>query len=457
MSDLMLRGGFWGVALAVVGAWSGCGKSDKGGTDGTAAASNNPPPVTAAINAQTAADEDDEDSEPDDPADAQAAKVELKEGSPEWLIREATKLRLQPPPKTDNLEQLKAHRKERNEKIVKFCQQAIAQVHSDAEKERLFTAAVHNMLEARLQLALAGDRDSTDALYEDAQALYSRDPKSAAAAEGAHALVNLAYSQSKVGTGNNRQWLGEFARQAAHFADNFPAEERRALPLLFTAAHSCDQAGMTKEAIDGYTLIQQKFPQSPYASRITAVLRRLKLIGNPPQLAGPTLGRDPVAVDDMLGSPVLVVFWSTESKPFVEGLPALLEVTRKHSKAGLKVIGVNLDADPVVTTDFVVKNRISWPQIVFKEPEKRLNNPIVAYYGIMENPTLWLIDHSGNVVSTSVPLEKLDDEVRKLIDAGATSPEQPAEQASDEAERAPVVKPQRTRPAKKSAPKEEEE
>src|SRR4029079_4234060 len=125
--------------------------------------------------------------------------------------------------------------------------------HGDAEKERLFASAVHNMLEARLQQALAGDRENIDALYDDAADLFKRDPKSAAAADAAHTLVNLAYSMAKGGTGSNPQWLGEFSRQAMHFAGSFPAEERRSLPLLFTAARSCELAGMTKEAIDGYT------------------------------------------------------------------------------------------------------------------------------------------------------------------------------------------------------------
>jgi peroxiredoxin len=449
MIAMLLRRNLWSaVAVCVIafaGALTGCNKSDTGTSAGTAL-------PTASIGTPT---DDDDPEEPDDPADANAARIELKEGSPEWLIREAMKLRIEAPPKTDDLETLKAHRKERNEKIIKYCQQAIAQVHENPEKERLFSSAVHNMVEARLQLALAGDRDNIDALYEDAAALFKRDPKSSAAADATHTLVNLAYSMAKAGTGSNPQWLGEFARQAAHFAGNFPAEERRSLPLLFTAARSCELAGMTKEAVDGYTLIQQQFPQSQYGGRVAGILRRLKLPGNPPQLSGPTFDDEQVQLDDLLGKPVLVVFWSSAAKTFVDGLPTILEVTRNHSGQGLKVIGVTVDPDATAVSQFAVEHRIPWPQICFKESGKQgWNNPIVTYYGIMEVPALWLIDQSGIVVSTSVTIETLDREIQKLMSAGAGSSEASGEGAVKPASGISSDRPKKA--VKKPAPKEEE-
>jgi Thioredoxin-like len=463
MNALLLRRILWSVlaplVMAGVCAVAGCTKSEKPPAAAVENSGRSSLP-TAAIGAPAA---DDEPEEPDDPEDAKAARVELKEGSPEWLIRESMKLRLEAPPKSEDVEVLKTHRKERNEKIVKMCQQAIALVHQDPEKERLFSAAVHNMLEARLQQALAGDRESVDALYDDGAALFERDPKSAAAADAAHTLVNLAYSMAKGGAGSNPQWLSEFARQAAHFAGSFPAEERRSLPLLFTAARSCELAGMTKEATEGYTLIQQQFPQSQYAARVTGILRRLKLPGNPPQFSGPTLDGEKgeqLVLDDLVGSPVLVVFWSSTAKPFVDGLPSLLEVTRKQAMQGLKVVGVTVDSEATVVSQFAVKHRIPWPQVFFNEPDKQgWNNPIVNYYGIMEVPALWLIDPSGNVVSTSVTIESLDREIQKLT-TGTTE----SAQAVGKSEVTPAAgtdaeapKKSEKKPARKQAPKEEED
>jgi thioredoxin-like negative regulator of GroEL len=186
---------------------------------------------------------------------------------------------------------------------------------------------------------------------------------------------------------------------------------------------------MTKESIEAYTLIQQTFPQSQYAQRVTAILRRLKLAGNPPQLSGPTLSGDQVVLDDLLGQPVLVVFWSTEAKPFVSALPTLLEITRAHRKEGLKVVGITLDTDATAVNQFLVDHKVPWPQIFFAEEGKQgWNNPIASYYGIMEIPALWLIDQSGNVVSTTTTVENLDVELSQLL--GGASPK--AKQAAEE-------------------------
>lgn len=441
-----------GLLLALAGC--GTGEAPSAGSTSEGGSPSSVPLPTAAIKSPTAstADDEDEENDLDETGDENAAPAELKEGSPEWLVRESTTLRLQPSPETTDVEQLKLHRKKRNEEIIALCQKAVAQVHNDPEQDRLFTAAVRNMLEARLQLALAGDRDSIDTLYEDAAALFQRDPKSAAAAEAAHTLVNLAYSEAKAGGGEAGKWLEEFSRQAAHFAEDFPNEQRRALPLLFTAGRSCELGGLIPQARECYTLIQQKFPNSAYAPRVAAILRRLKLVGSPPQISGPTIDGDQIVLDDLLGQPVLVVFWSTQTKAFVDELPSLKQAIRGASPQGLQVIGVSLDDDAAAVSQFTLSNKIAWPQIFYSEPAQRgWNNPIVGYYGIMELPALWLIDQNGNVVSNTLTTATLPGELKKLLGAREEGGEAAA---GKETTKQPVAGAQQKR-SKSSAPPSE--
>lgn len=420
------------ILCLVAGLSEGCGTGETpSGTGGETSSSPKskglPKLAIAAPPARPAIDDDADDDDPADPDDdkddmddKEDEVVAPKEGTPEWLVHEATKLLLKPPPKTQDVEVLKKHRRERNEKIISLSQKAIELTHSDKSKERLFNVAVHNLMETRLQNALTGDRESIDTLYEDVSALSKRDPESQAAAEGAHTLVNLAYNMAKNSASDDLHWFKEFAIQAQHFAEDFRNDEKRSIPLLFTAGRSCEIAGLTKESLECYTLIQKGFPKNPFAVRVGPIVRRLNLPGSPPQLAGPTIDGDQVALDDLLGKVVLVVFWSSEVKPFVDQLPRLLAETRKQSRRGLYVVGVNLDQDPGTVEQFVVKYKIRWPQIYYQETEKRgWNNPIVAHYGILDVPALWLIDQSGNVVSTNVKIESLAAELNKLLDPGA--------------------------------------
>ncbi|MGE5191256.1 MAG: thioredoxin-like domain-containing protein [Deltaproteobacteria bacterium] len=465
MTVARMRLCLWVCLCLTGGVGTGCGKSDAPPTADGAAADDAAPRglPTVAIGAPkkaparaVAEDDDDEDDDADDEkddADDSQPVVAPKKGTAEWLVHEATRLRLEPPPKTEDVEVLKKHRQERNERIVQLSQKAIEQIQNDKDKERLFNAAVHNLLQARLQRALTGHAESIDLLYQDAAALYKRDPKSQAAAEGTFTLVNLAYGLAQSSTVDKARWIKEFAVQAQHFAEDFRKDESRSLPLLFSAGRSCELAGMTAEALDCYTLIQKGYPKSAFAPRAAPIVKRLKLPGNPAQLSGPTIDGDQVAVDDLLGKAVLVVFWSAEVKPCLEQLPKILAVTRKQSKRGLYVIGVNLDLDAEAVQQFVVKNKIPWPQIFHPETENRgWNNPIVLHYGILDIPALWLIDQSGNVVSTSVKVADLGAEIDKLLgndaDAGADQAGSAKAAGAQSAGVKPAgVKPASTRPA----------
>jgi thiol-disulfide isomerase/thioredoxin len=396
---------------------AGCGSSEEAASSGNSGSALPTAAIAGGGSKSAAAKTDGENGEA---ADDKLEMEEPKPGTPEYLVRQATVLQLQPGPKTEDVEKLREHRRERNEKIVALCQEAISMVHNEGDKQRLFDMAVRQLMEARLQLALMGDRDSIDSLYEDAAALYERDPQSAAAAEGAYTLVNLAYNHAKATAAENPQWLLEFAKQARHFASTFPAEERRSVPLLYTAARSCEINGLPQEALQCYSLIQTGFPTSPFAQKIAGTLRRLKLVGNPPQIGGPTADGEFVTVDDLLGKPVLIVFWSSEAKPFEASLPELLQVTRAWGEKGLTVIGINLDQEAAVASQYVVKNRIPWTQITFPEAEKRgWNNPIVTYYGVTEIPAIWLIDASGNVISTTLSADRLDAKLAELLEGKA--------------------------------------
>jgi hypothetical protein len=121
--------------------------------------------------------------------DEEQSEQEPAKDSPEWALREIVRVKLEAPPKTEDLEKLRAARKIRNDKIIELATQVIAKTHRDADRERVFNAAVHHLLEARTQLALQGDPESVDAMYDDAASLWQRDRNSKAAAVAASVVA----------------------------------------------------------------------------------------------------------------------------------------------------------------------------------------------------------------------------------------------------------------------------
>jgi len=387
-------------------------------------------PPTASIPAQPAAPQKplsglEFDEEPEAETDPLEGEDEIElgepiEGSPEWGLKEIARLRVEPYPETEDVEELRKARKARNDRIVELAAGVVRQTHQRAEDERLFNVAVHYMLEARLQSALQGDRESIDALYDDAASLWERDRNSKAAADAAITLVNLAYANAKSTLPKDTKWLKEFVRQASHFAVNFPNEEGRSVPLLFTAAYSCELNGLTEDAISAYSLIQKKFPQSRHAERVTGILRRLKLTGQPLQLGGPTLGGGYTSIDQFAGKVTLIVFWTAGARATQEATPILKDLEAKYGKHGLSILGICLETEEAAAQAFIKQHELTWPQILHTEEGKQgWNNPVATYYGVVE-VGIWLVDQEGRVVSTSVPTADLEKQILPLLKRGAS-------------------------------------
>lgn len=372
------------------------------------------PLPTVAIAAPADSDDDLAEPKSDDSADV---KVQIPAaGTPQRHLFDITQLRLKPYVETDDVEKLREERKKRNQQIVDLATMTLAKTHKDPELEPIFTLAVHRLVEARLQLALQGDDESIAALYENAESLYKRDPKSKAAIEAAYTLAQFAHTNAARSTTQKTQWLIEFSRQARLFASNFPEEQSRGASLLFSAGRSCDLNDLSDEAIACYAVSQKTFPESPHATSIVASLRRLNLNGKPLQFAGPTIDGGQVSIEDYRGKVVLIVFWSTSAKPFVDQLPLLMSLSQKYAPHGLSVLAVNLDEEEPNIDAFLEQHAITWPQIFYSDRARRgWNNPIAAYYAVRSVPTLWLVGADGNVANTNVRASALEAEIRNLI------------------------------------------
>ncbi len=407
---------------------------------------------------------DDDDGEMEDDADDNGKLAEPEKGTPEWHIREIVRLRLKPYPVTaeaaggeqpgkkpakttesaEDLEQQSKARRDRNLEVVKLASQAIALTHKDSEKEVTFNAAVHHLLDARLQLALAGEQEDVEALYEIAEALQNSRPNSDAAATAALTIVNFAHANAMRYAQTEPRWIQEFSRQAQLFAarisDGLAAvtedpsdalrksqlqkDASRAAQILLAAGQSCEAAAFPEDARTCYSLLKAKFPDSLPAQQAIGIIRRMQLKGQPLQLAGPTLDGSFLSIEDFQGKTVLVVFWSSQAKPFLDHLPALTELLKKAQKH-VSVIGVCLDTDESELDGFLAEQNLNWPQIFFSEPEKRgWNSPLAGYYGITSLPTLWIVDPSGVVAETDVTASdveaKLKDVVRKSLSTTKT-------------------------------------
>jgi len=369
-----------------------------------------------------------------------AIATEPEKGSPEWLLLEIQRIRVLPLPVVEEdldddseenddgendeeantvrtqeqderlrkqLDQQRAVRCERNTQIIKLAEECIAKTNKAPNLEQQFDTAAHQLLDARFQLALQGDVPSIDALFDAAKTFYERNPLSESALEAQLTLVNLTHASALRYGKSEPKWIQEFAKHSQILANHFPEEQGRVVPLLAAAGRTCDMNGLPQDAIRCYSLLMTLSKDSPQARQAQGVVRRLQLIGKPMELAGPTMDGNDLNIESYRGKMVVVVFWASHVKPFVDQLPKLIATTKKYEKYAA-VIGVNLDTEEPAVETFLEKTSLTWPQIFSPQREQRgWNSPLAIHYGIDNLPTIWIVDPKGIVVETSTDVDTL--------------------------------------------------
>ena len=325
-------------------------------------------------------------------------------------------LRLAKYPDTNDVQKLRKLRRARNLKIIKLAEAAIALTNKDNKLQEMFYAAVHQLIDARVSLALQGKEEDIISLYDLADVLFNHDKKSKSAVEAAYKVAAFANTNALRYPDPKTGWLKEFVRRARLFATDFPQEKSRAVWLLDVAGRSCEANGDVANAIICYEQLQRQFPKMSLAKYATAVLRRLRLPGRPLELAGQTLDGGFYDIKDYKGKTVLVAFWATDRKACRDAIPKLKAIGERYKKQGLEIVGISLEKEEPTLDDFLAKSEIDWPQIFYTNRKKRRwDNPVVKYYAIRELPTLWLVNVNGVVVETNIDPEKLESKIQTLL------------------------------------------
>jgi hypothetical protein len=343
------------------------------------------------------------------------------------LLREIQRLRVQPV--AGDVEQSRAARKERNERIVEMATNVLRLTMNEPDRKPQFHQAIGQLLEARFQNALAGGQEEVDLLYADVAALNDRDPKSVAAAEGVYYMARFAQTKAGLMGRSQPEWFETLSRWAREFSERFPEQQQRAAGLLFGAARSAElqavagidselAARLMTESKLCYNALAEKFPKTEQGQEATASLRRLALPGQTlSQFSGPTADGGFVTADEFPGKVTVVYFWESEDEDFAGSLlPVLQSLREQIPSSQLRMVGVALDDDESMMNGFLEQHAVPGQQIWFADAEQRSwNSPLIRFWGIANTPSVWLVDSAGVVRSTSVRPSELTAAVQQFV------------------------------------------
>ena len=206
-----------------------------------------------------------------------------------------------------------------------------------------------------------------------------------------------------------QEWyLGELEK----FVRAYPKSED-APAAIWELGSAYEMAGDVKKAQGWYKAAADAYGDTIPGQKSGGAIRRIGLIGEPLQLSGKAIGGGQVDLSQYRGKVTAVVFWTTWAAPFAAQLPDLLELKKEFGENGFEVVGVNLDGPQAPVDQFIKEQQVNFPSI--DSEAGGTDGPMARQFGIIQLPTIFLIDREGKVVDNSATIEELSRKVPVLL------------------------------------------
>lgn len=146
-------------------------------------------------------------------------------------------------------------------------------------------------------------------------------------------------------------------------------------------------------------------------------------IGDTMELAFTAIDGTEVNLASMTGRVVLVDFWATWCGPCLRAMPELKALYADFREKGFEIIGISLDEEREKLDDYLVEEKISWPQYF---DGKGWENDLAAKFKVQSIPATFLIGPDGKIAAVDASGEELRALIAGMLDpaehAGAASP-----------------------------------
>jgi thiol-disulfide isomerase/thioredoxin len=160
-------------------------------------------------------------------------------------------------------------------------------------------------------------------------------------------------------------------------------------------------------------------PDQNLANAAKARMAREQLIGQPVSLQFTATDGSSINMSELRGKVVLVDFWASWCPDCIREMPAVRQIYQKFRDKGFTIIGISLDKDEQALANFVARKLIPWPQYF---DGKGWENDFARKYGVHAIPEMWLINQRGEVASTDISVEELEQKTEQLLSLNGPSP-----------------------------------
>jgi len=205
----------------------------------------------------------------------------------------------------------------------------------------------------------------------------------------------------------------EWHEQLAKFVKDYPTADDTP-EALNTLAMGSEFSGKEEEAVRWYRLISANFAQHPLAEHARGAERRLKLVGNPLELAGQTLQSNTAFdINQLKGKVVVVYYWNTQCSSCPGDFATLK--ARLEGQKDVALVCVNLDSKLEDAVRYLQSNPVPAIHVVQPGKDAGLKGQLASHYGINILPTLFLVGRDGRVLNHKLHVADVEEALKKAV------------------------------------------
>jgi thiol-disulfide isomerase/thioredoxin len=268
-------------------------------------------------------------------------------------------------------------------------------------------------------LAQAGDAVALKSLSALSEQVAKQMPGSSLAAYGAYrdmwSRYSLAIGAAGVTQADVEKIQKGWVEQLTKFVQTYQTAEDTTPDALHQLAMHHEFFGDDKLAKGYYELAHSKFPTHYLAEKCKGAARRLDLTGKKLELAAPELQTaKPFDIASIKDKVVVVYYWATSCEQCVGDFARLNKIIDTNP-GKVELVCVNLD-DTDAQAIAYLKTTVVKGTHLFQAPPANtggMSSALAMQYGINGLPTAFLIGRDGRVVSRSMQMSDLENELKK--------------------------------------------
>jgi thiol-disulfide isomerase/thioredoxin len=288
-------------------------------------------------------------------------------------------------------------------------EQIVAVVKENSEKETWYK----QLLDSLSSAVIAGSEGAKARLAKYRERLVLQMPGSNLAAYAVYRELWSQYSP-KLATPDGLKVQEAYHEQLAKFVKDYPKSEDTA-DALHQLGMGCEFAGTKEkdeEAANWYRAIYKNFPEHHLAEWAKGAERRVKLTGNPLELAGTQLNNTAFDINQLKNRVVVVYYWASHCTTCPADFARLKQALSTQKE--VELVCVNLDMKAESAAAFLQQHPLQAFHVSQAAKDQNgLRGSLATSYGINVLPTVFLVGRDGRVINPKLQLADMEDALKK--------------------------------------------